>query len=339
MADRFSLAELGGSMPPQPQGQSLATLGDMYNGAGHMLPESTMNPNIGPGAMILSALGSLASLPRRAIEASAGDVQHLGDHSYAPQSIGPAMETAMTMMGAGVPMAERGAAGVFGGKLAKTADTAALSRAEQLTAKGATPDDVWRQTGWFKGAGDRWLFEIPDDGLKVGYGSGQGLAGGAVQHPEALAAYPQLADTRFSVAKNYRAGHYQPSYNSIRATGENVGEVRSVVAHELQHAIDDAEGALRTANAAGPDMARTVIDRLNPSYATLGNAARAGAADEAYKRLVHETLARNAERRLDLTPTQRRATSPMQTQDRPYSSQIPDFAPDNLSKILAGISR
>jgi len=48
-----------------------------------------------------NAVRGLVTLPQRAIDASARDVQHLGDTSYAPESIGPAVETAMNMMGAG----------------------------------------------------------------------------------------------------------------------------------------------------------------------------------------------------------------------------------------------
>jgi hypothetical protein len=49
----------------------------------------------------INALMSLATLPQRAIDASSQDVQHLGDHSYTPQAIGPAVETGMNMLGAG----------------------------------------------------------------------------------------------------------------------------------------------------------------------------------------------------------------------------------------------
>ena len=41
----------------------------------------------------------LATLPQRALEASAADVEHLGENGYTPQSIGPAVETALMMMG------------------------------------------------------------------------------------------------------------------------------------------------------------------------------------------------------------------------------------------------
>ena len=58
--------------------------------------------------IIRQTVGAMTSLPQRAIEASARDLPHLGDFSYEPESIGPALETAMLPMGtgalAGVPM-------------------------------------------------------------------------------------------------------------------------------------------------------------------------------------------------------------------------------------------
>jgi hypothetical protein len=55
-------------------------------------------PSIWDG-LFSGAINSLATLPKRAIDASAQDVQHLGDPNYVRQSIGPALETGMTMMG------------------------------------------------------------------------------------------------------------------------------------------------------------------------------------------------------------------------------------------------
>jgi hypothetical protein len=58
-----------------------------------MMPETYANP------AILKIIANLLTLPRRAIDASSGDMQHLGDHNYTPRSIGPAVETATNMMG------------------------------------------------------------------------------------------------------------------------------------------------------------------------------------------------------------------------------------------------
>lgn len=56
---------------------------------------------------VKAVLGDLASLPKRAIDASAQDVQHLGESGYTPTAIGPAVETALNMIGgAGVVPAE-----------------------------------------------------------------------------------------------------------------------------------------------------------------------------------------------------------------------------------------
>src|SRR5258705_5449124 len=68
--------------------------------------EAEVPPNFLDRA-VSHGLGSLATLPKRAIDASMQDVQHLGDPDYQRQSIGPALETAMTMTGgAGVGPAE-----------------------------------------------------------------------------------------------------------------------------------------------------------------------------------------------------------------------------------------
>ena len=64
--------------------------------AAAMSPETYVNP---VAKHLVAAMGSLATLPQRAIDASAQDVQHLGEEGYQRRAIGPAVETAMTMMG------------------------------------------------------------------------------------------------------------------------------------------------------------------------------------------------------------------------------------------------
>ena len=75
-------------------------LSDADNAA--MMPETYVNP------LVKKTLGDIATLPQRAIDASAQDVQHLGEEGYEPQSIGPSLEAAMLPMGtgaiAGVPV-------------------------------------------------------------------------------------------------------------------------------------------------------------------------------------------------------------------------------------------
>lgn len=102
-------------IPPGSQAQRAPTDNNSEADAAAMSPETYVNPFV---QRILGNLAtSLKTIPQRAFEASAADVQHLGDHSYTPQSIGPAVETALTMLGPGSLMAERGAVGAVGGKL------------------------------------------------------------------------------------------------------------------------------------------------------------------------------------------------------------------------------
>jgi hypothetical protein len=57
-----------------------------------------------------------------------------------------ANDLAGVVMGGGYGGAQQGAAGIFGGRLAKTADQAALTRAEDLAAKGAPKEQIWKET-------------------------------------------------------------------------------------------------------------------------------------------------------------------------------------------------
>src|SRR6266478_4702504 len=89
----------GGRVNPYARG-GVAGFADGGAAFGTLSPgeEAERPPNILDNA-VSSGIGSLATLPRRAIDASAQDLQHLGDPDYQRQSIGPALETAMTMTG------------------------------------------------------------------------------------------------------------------------------------------------------------------------------------------------------------------------------------------------
>ena len=98
--------------------------------AAAMSPETYVNP------FVKRTLGDLLTLPQRAIDASAKDVQHFGEDGYTPQAIGPAVETALTTMGGSgavqagmIPGAKgvaRGVAGEAGAGLRGAAETAAI---------------------------------------------------------------------------------------------------------------------------------------------------------------------------------------------------------------------
>ncbi len=166
---------------------------------------------------------------------------------------------AMDAMTGAMPFAQQGAAGIFGGRLAATADKAALARAEEMASKGAGRDDIWNATGWFQGPDQKWRFEIPDNnsviGAKaqeelLGQGSSHGKAAGVLWHNDLYAAYPELRNTDMaSHIRDVPGGSYMTaSVNGMRtpdmalAIGPTPESVRSVALHEMQHGVQGREG-------------------------------------------------------------------------------------------------
>lgn len=74
---------------------------------------------------------------------------------------------------AGAALASRGGrnmrsqVNMFAGPNARTADRAALTRAQEMAASGASRDEIWANTGWFQGVDGKWRFEIDDSGATV----------------------------------------------------------------------------------------------------------------------------------------------------------------------------
>ena len=54
----------------------------------------------------------------------------------------------------------------FGGVKAKTADLKLQRIAQDMEKAGASRDQIWKETGWFKGNDGKWRFEIDDSGAK-----------------------------------------------------------------------------------------------------------------------------------------------------------------------------
>lgn len=280
-------------------------------GTGTLEEEGSRAPN--PVANLLLGIGSsLASLPRRAIENSQFAVNTGHYDPHVP------VETAMTLAGGGLPMAEKGAAGIFGGRLAKTADHTALARAEEMAASGAPREAIHAETGWFQGPDQKWRFEIPDNASKVSERVANEFnarpvgdsvpvqnADRFLDHPELFQAYPDLwrVNTRLEKGGGYP---YRPAANySVRESGaENIGvnaaslgQANSMALHEFQHAIQSREGFAHGADAR----------IMSPDH---------------YNRTAGEVEAYNVQRRKDMTAAERSASPPWMTQDVPYDQQI-----------------
>lgn len=236
-----------------------------------------------------------------------GNVSMWGDDGHTnPQVIRRSTDLAGAVMGGGMPMAEKGAVGIFGGRLAQTADQAALARAEQMSASGSHPEQVWKDTGWFKGADDKWRFEINDANSVARPGITSGGVGAKLDHPDLYAAYPELANTKLGWGSPPRQGSYQapsyagdPGYINISQM-DALPQSKSILMHELQHAVQNREGFTAGANAR--EVGR-----------------------DAYKRNAGEVEARNVETRLNYSPETRQASAPWITEDYPRNQQLFDL--------------
>lgn len=219
---------------------------------------------------------------------------------------------------------QRGAAGIrgpperysYGGRNANRADNEALTEAERLEMQGLDPEDIRRETGWFRGADGLWRFEIDDSGMEYrrqgdmqymedpeyreylelwdkvvartegteeelerlreldkrfsGVGrvstfklyEGQAKLSDIIRHDELFHNYPQLRNTgvRFADLPDGIRGEYNLTRNTITLDNTLRNAPEDTLIHEIQHAIQRAEGFARGASA------EYWQDRLNGGY-------------------------------------------------------------------------
>lgn len=227
------------------------------------------------------------------------------------------------------------ALGVFAGPTAKTANMAKLKKAEALEKAGQPEEQIWKETGWFRGADKKWRFEIDDRNAKFNPGEHKQVRpmGEVLEHPELYEAYPNLKDIKTETFSASGQGFHQPTnlaspkQEKIRVpTGkmiydepwlsspgaENPSSSRNVALHELQHAIQTREGF-----ALGGDpkeLLPMALEEVKKNPALYGK--QNDIAYEAYMRLAGETEARNVSKRSGGSDK-----PPWATEDRPREKQ------------------
>lgn len=187
--------------------------------------------------------------------------QHIPSPTQPPEQ--QIENTVGTMFGAGAaPTAmARAAPGVlhtFGGINSKTADRDALAIAQALEQSGTPAKDIWHQTGWMRAPWDqKWRYELDDSLATQGTAPRPRTPGEKLdikspsevwQHPELSAAYPQLD----SAVKVTSTGTSPYSAAMIPGPPDNLQlwegyaqqqlPTNSIMAHELQHALQKLEG-------------------------------------------------------------------------------------------------
>ena len=149
---------------------------------------------------------------------------------------------------------------IFIGPEAKTWDQKAAIKAANMERKGATPQEIWAETGTARGPDKMWKQEISDKASEYDPGSLEDLRaldnfdymkhtqplGGTLEHKELYAAYPDLADmpVRFSPKDKMQDAYASYSPKDNRMTLSDVlspKKARSSSLHEIQHAIQERE--------------------------------------------------------------------------------------------------
>jgi len=159
-------------------------------------------------------------------------------------------------MGRGVLDYDPNTARIFAGPNSKTADLEALARARELSARRRSPDEIWNETGWFKGADGNWRYEIDDSAFRY---DPQGLAevspanyqsyragklGDAVYHPELFAAYPDLYDVsmvHYPFKGSAYGEHRSPGQFEESITTWDSPNRPANVLHEVEHGVQQRE--------------------------------------------------------------------------------------------------
>lgn len=231
-------------------------------------------------------------------------------------------------------------------------------RARELEREGATREAIWQDTGWYKGADGRWRFEIDDSQMRL-TGKDAGDLPMLIEYPALFDAYPDMRGVFAVIDRSKTAGgsyhQARPQTDTtfgaapeIRVEAETDDKIRTVLAHEIQHAIQEIEGFARGGSIGGEARrnheAEQRLSRINHEMSWLAERmekargeARAELAaqynalksqklslrpdlvylhpGEQYLRLAGEAEARVVSRRLDLTTEQRKAEPPWVTMD------------------------
>lgn len=191
-----------------------------------------------------------------------------------PEMVDRATNLAMTLPLASLPLSAAlgptgSSLGMFVGPASKTFDRAAVDRAVNLKSRGATPTDVWQETGTFRDPfTGHWKQEIDDSkAFATPYIDSQfyknQTRGKWLKHPKLWKAYPRLrGDKMVRIADDARAGN--AAFDPVtRTTDLYVPETPGIqydpkggMLHEAQHAIQGIEDWPGGANT------RTTLDLL-----------------------------------------------------------------------------
>lgn len=135
-----------------------------------------------------------------------------------------------------------------------------LNRAIDMEDGGAYPDEIWQETGFFRGVDGKWRIEIADTDAKLkedafvtaddGGDDYSGPLSGVLTHKDLFAAYPELKNLpiRIGIGGDKKSGVYFEGENRIEVDAPDLKSARSIVLHEVAHTIQAIEGFARGGN-------------------------------------------------------------------------------------------
>lgn len=236
-----------------------------------------------------------------------------------------------------------------------------LSVARKMEEEKKDAKAIKMATGWERGAGGKWRYEMPDakikDTMDVGGGHivkryeddmlwNGGKLSRVIDAPELFKAYPQLKDVRIetdAIMNDMPSnGEYNSKTNTITIHADELKYMNDILNHEIQHAIQGIEGF---ATGGSPTTIRgEVKKRFNEVTKQIKQLRAEGKEDEAkalieknrglydaymknddfnsYKSLAGEVEARNVQERMNMTPEERRKTLAESTEDVARKDQI-----------------
>ena len=248
------------------------------------------------------------------------------------------------------------------GEQARIADREALALAREMQAGGADRERIWRETGWAVGDDGMWRFELDTAAARL-KGPLEAVTLSPIRpleqvldFPALFEAYPQLARAPVDIGKAPAArqgGEWDGKAITVRAPTR--AAARSLLLHEVQHAIQDIEGFAaggspdakwRVERKAPEEFARLVDQRVRQEdqrwrgsawrtsiygdddarfLATERRRAEAATRWDLYERLAGEVEARDVQKRADWSPAERAALPPGSDADIAAPERIISF--------------
>lgn len=151
----------------------------------------------------------------------------------------------------------------YGGIEALTANLDALRQAQNMELNEASPEEIWRETGWKHGKDGKWRFEISDDEAIVDFSNTPTdvmvTLGDVLSHEKLYKAYPYLKNLPVLVDSSLKgspsgaqfiSGTYDEKYGwlgrKIQVNPDVLNRkdisLKEIMMHEVQHAIQRKEG-------------------------------------------------------------------------------------------------